>query len=151
MLVMTANGTHMPLAGVGSICTPHLSLSDGYCFLELTMNLIYVSQLCDSGYSVHFSSASCHVQDPQSQRVIGIGSKQGGLYVIDELQLPQVLDVAASSVDLSSFHLTSYFSSFYLWHSKLGHVSAPYLEYLISKESLGNLQTHDVSDCSGCK
>ena len=54
MLVMTANGTHMPLAGVGSICTPHLSLSDGYCFLELTMNLIYVSQLCDSGYSIHF-------------------------------------------------------------------------------------------------
>ena len=83
--------------------------------------------------------------------MIGIGSKQGGLYVIDELQLPQVLDVAALSVNLSSFHLTSYFSSFYLWHSRLGHVSAPYLEYLISKESLGNLQTHDVSDCSGCK
>ncbi|PNX69588.1 gag-pol polyprotein, partial [Trifolium pratense] len=49
--VMTADGTPMPVAGIG--------------------------QLCDSGYSVMFSSTHCHVQDPQSGRLIGTDRRQG--------------------------------------------------------------------------
>lgn len=146
--VITADGTPMPLAGVGSIRTPHLSLSNVYCIPKLAMNLVSVSQLCDSGYSIHFSSTACHVQDPQSKKLIGTGRRQGGLYVLDKLIIP---DVAASGVNLSSFHLNSSSSSFYLWHSRLGHVSAPRLKYLVSKGSLGSLHSHDISDCSGCK
>ena len=47
---MTADGTPMSLAGVGSICTPHFSLFDVYCIPKLIMNLISMSQLCDFGY-----------------------------------------------------------------------------------------------------
>lgn len=36
--VMTADGTYMSLPGVDSICIPHLSLSDVYYVLKLTMN-----------------------------------------------------------------------------------------------------------------
>ena len=85
MSIITVDGTPMPLAGVGFICTPHLSLSYVYCILKLTMNLTSMSQLCGSGYFVQFSSTSCHVQDPQSQRLIRTGRRQGGLYVMDEL------------------------------------------------------------------
>ena len=141
----------MPLAGVGFICTPHLSLSYVYCILKLTMNLTSMSQLCGSSYFVQFSSTSCHVQDPQSQRLIRTGRRQGGLYVMDELWLPWVPDVAILGANLSSLHLASSFFSFYLWHFRLGHVLALHLEYLISKGSLGNLQTHDIYDYSGCK
>ena len=63
---------------------------------------------------------------------------------MDELRLPRVSNLAALSVDLSSFHLTSSSSSFYSWHSRLGHISAPHLKYLISKGFLGNFQTHDI-------
>ena len=70
---------------------------------------------------------------------------------MDELQLLWFLDLATSNLDLSSLYLTSSSSSFYLWHSKLGHVSAPRLKYLISKGSLGNLQTYDSFYCSVCK
>ena len=70
---------------------------------------------------------------------------------MDELRLPWVPNVIALGFDLSYFHLTSFSSSFYLWHSKLGYVSTPHLKYLISKGSLGNLQTHDIPNCSGCK
>ena len=80
--VMTADGTPMPLAGVGSVVTPHLSLSNVYHIPKLKLNLVSVSQLCDSGYSVSFSSTSCHVQDPQSQKLIGTGRRRGGLYVL---------------------------------------------------------------------
>ncbi|KAK4485459.1 hypothetical protein RD792_008100 [Penstemon davidsonii] len=144
--VTTADGTPMPLAGIGPIDTPNMSLDSVYHIPNLAMNLVSVGQLCDSGYSVSFSSTSCHVQDQQSKKLIGTGRRQGGLYVLDKLKAPAI---AASSVDLSSFHLNSSSSPFYLWHSRLGHVSAPRLKYLVSSGALGSLKTTDISDCSG--
>ena len=41
--------------------------------------------------------------------------------------------------------------NFYLCHSRLGYVLFPRLKFLASIGVLGKLQTHDVSDCSGCK
>ncbi|KAL5816849.1 hypothetical protein ACOSQ3_025227 [Xanthoceras sorbifolium] len=138
----------MPLAEVGSVVTFQLSLSNVYHIPKLTMNIVLVSQLCDYGYSMSFTSTSCHVQDLQSKKLIGIGRRNGGLYVLDELKLPLF---ATPSVNLSSFRLCPSSSSFYLWHSRFGHVSASRLRFLASTETLGNLQTHDISDCSGCK
>ena len=67
---------------------------------------------------------------------------------MDELRLPVF---AAPSVDLFSFRLSPSSSSFYLWHSRLGHVSASRLRFLASTGTLGDLQTHKISDCSGFK
>ncbi len=50
MSILTADGTHMPLVGVGSIATPSLSFSDVYHIPNLTLNLVSVSQLCQLGY-----------------------------------------------------------------------------------------------------
>ena len=93
--VLTANGTPMSLAGIGSIVSPQLSLSDVYCLHQLTLNLISISQLCDSGHIVHFSSTSCHVQDPHSKKLIGTGRREEGLYILEKLQVP---DFAASKL-----------------------------------------------------
>jgi len=57
----------------------------------------------------------------------------------------------ATTVDLSSFRLSLSSSGFYLWHSRLGHVSSSRLRFLASTGALGNLKTCDISDCSGCK
>ena len=47
----------MPLAGVGSVVIPHLSLFNIYLISKLRLNLASVGQLCDSGdYLVIFSS-----------------------------------------------------------------------------------------------
>lgn len=62
-----------------------------------------------------------------------------------------VPDVAASYIDLSSFHLGPKSSEFYLWHSCLGHISSSRLQYLISTGSLGKRSSHDILDHSGCK
>jgi len=62
--VMTADGTLMPLAGVGSVFTPHLSLHNVYFIPNLKLNLASVSQICDSGdYLIMFSGSFCCVQD----------------------------------------------------------------------------------------
>jgi hypothetical protein len=124
MSIMTADGTPMPLAGIGSVCTSNLSLSDVYYIPNLTLSLASVSQLCDSGYSVMFSSTHCQVQDPHSGRLIGKGRRHGGLYVLDELRVPDTAASTSTPIDLSSFHLNLSSSKFYLWHSRLGHVSA---------------------------
>lgn len=151
MSVMTADGTPMPLAGIGSVSTSNLSLSNVYHIPKLTLSLASVSQLCYFGYSIIFSSNSCCVQDPHSGRLIGIGHRQGGLYVLDHLRAFDTAAATSTTELLSSFHLNSSSSSFYLWHSRLGHVSASRLKYLASTGALGKLQTSDISDCCGCK
>ncbi|GJS30220.1 gag-pol polyprotein [Tanacetum coccineum] len=40
---------------------------------------------------------------------------------------------------------------YYLWHSRLGHVSSFHLRFLASTGVLKKLDTHDISYCSGCK
>jgi hypothetical protein len=57
--------------------------------------------------------------------------------------------VAATNIDLSSFHFSPSSSNFYLWHSYLGHVLFSYLRFLVFIGALENLQTYDISDCSG--
>jgi hypothetical protein len=47
--VMTADDTLMPLTGVGSVVTPHLSLHNVYLIPKLKLNLASVGQIHDSG------------------------------------------------------------------------------------------------------
>jgi len=148
---MNADGTPMPLAGVGFVVTPHLSLPNVYLIPKLKLNLAFVGQICDSSdYLVIFSSSFCCVQDLQSQKLIGTGRKENELYILDELKVP-IAAAAITTVDLSSFRLSFSSSSFYLWHSRLSHVSSSHLRFLASTGALENLKTCDISDCSGCK
>jgi len=76
------------LAGVGSVVIPHLFPSNIYFILKLTLNLASVGQLCDSGdYLVIVSSFFFCVQDLESQKLIGIGRKKKGLYILNELKI----------------------------------------------------------------
>jgi hypothetical protein len=117
------------------------------------LNLASVGQICDSGdYLVMFSGSFCCVQDLQSQKLIGTGCRENGLYILDELKVPvAIVAAAATTADLSSFRLSLSSSSFYLWHSRLGHVSSSHLRFLASIGALENLKTCDISDFSGCK
>ena len=45
---MTGNDNHMPLANVGSVITPYLSLLNVYLLSKLALNLAFVGQFCDS-------------------------------------------------------------------------------------------------------
>jgi len=143
--VMTADGTPMPLTGVGSVVTPHLSLPNVYLIPKLKLNLASVGQIYDSGdYLVMFSGFFCCVQDLQSQKLIGTGRRENGLYILDELKVSvAAAAAAATTADLSSFRLSLSSSSFYLWHSRLGHVSSSRLRFLASTGASGNLKTCD--------
>ncbi|GKB59858.1 gag-pol polyprotein, partial [Tanacetum coccineum] len=53
--VVTANGDSMALAGIGSVDTPCVALSDVYYIPSLTINLASISKIYDSGCDVNFS------------------------------------------------------------------------------------------------
>jgi len=70
------------------------------------LNLASVDQLCDSGdYLVIFSSSFCYVHDLQSQKLIGTGRKENGLYILDELK---VSDTAAAAITTMSCFVFSF-------------------------------------------
>ncbi|GKD73934.1 gag-pol polyprotein [Tanacetum coccineum] len=76
--IVAANGDSMPLAGIGSVDTPFVALTDVYYIPTLTMNL-------------------------SSVKVVGKGHRQGGLYVL--VHFRDIHDTTSSSVDLPSFWL----------------------------------------------
>ncbi|XP_052625020.1 uncharacterized protein LOC111912222 [Lactuca sativa] len=143
--VKSASDTSMLVEGVGSVFVSHITLPDVYYIPKLTLNLASVSQ---SGNWVFFSDSVCVIQDQHTQKVIGIGRRVGELYVLEVLK---VSAVAASSIDLSSFCLSPLSYEFYLWHSRLGHVSVSRLNFLASSGVLGHLNSCDIFYCSGCK
>ncbi|GKA46039.1 retrovirus-related pol polyprotein from transposon TNT 1-94 [Tanacetum coccineum] len=121
--IEVANGDFMPLAGIGSVDTPFVALSGVYYISSLTMNL--------------------------ASEVVRTGHMQGDLYVLDHFR--DIYDTASSSVDLSSFWLNCSSLAFYLWHSRLGHVSGSRLRFLAFTGALKKIDAHDILDCSGCK
>ncbi|GJU65420.1 retrovirus-related pol polyprotein from transposon TNT 1-94 [Tanacetum coccineum] len=110
--IVAANSDSMPLASVGSVDTPSISLSDVYYIPSLAMNLASVSKICDSRYDVKFSVSDCSIYDRQTHDVVGTSHGQGDLYVLDHFK--DIYDTASS-------------------------------------RALRKLDTHDISDCSGCK
>ncbi|GJX59951.1 retrovirus-related pol polyprotein from transposon TNT 1-94 [Tanacetum coccineum] len=81
--------------------------------------------------------------------MVGTCHKEKDLYVLDHFR--NIHDTPSSSVDLSSFWSNRYSLAFHLWHCHLGHVFGPCLWFLASIGALGQLNTHDISDCDGYK
>ncbi|GJW15105.1 gag-pol polyprotein [Tanacetum coccineum] len=109
--------------GIGSVDTPSIALSNVYYIPSHTMNL--------------------------APEVVGTRHREGDLYVLDHFR--DIHDTTSSSVDLSSFWLNRSSLPFYLWHSRLGHVSGSSLRFLASTGALEKLDANDISYCSVCK
>ncbi|GKE32730.1 hypothetical protein Tco_1452052 [Tanacetum coccineum] len=119
--IVAANGDSMLLTCIGLVDTPYVALFDVYYIPSLTMNLASISKICDSGCNVNFFVSDCPIYDQKTQKVVETGHRQGDLYVLDHFR--DIHDTSSSSVDLSSFWLNCSSSAFYLWHSRLSHVS----------------------------
>jgi len=86
MSITTIDGYLVPLSDIGTIATPSLYLSDVYYippYFAMNLVLYFVVKICDSEYNVYFSPSDCFVQDDTSHKVIEIGRRQTGLYVLN--------------------------------------------------------------------
>ncbi|KAH7858845.1 hypothetical protein Vadar_028652 [Vaccinium darrowii] len=142
--IATANGSPMQVVSVGSILpttSSSLSLPNVFYVPHLTLSLLSISQLSDSGFDVIFSSSGCVVQDRDSKKQIGAGRRVGDLYILEHLHVPSEPSVTAAS----SFRLDNKSSPFYLWHSRLGHLSSERLKLLVQSGHLGTVSVNDIS------
>ncbi|KAG5524427.1 hypothetical protein RHGRI_031173 [Rhododendron griersonianum] len=125
---------HVVLAGsIIPTTSSLLSLPNVFYVPHLSLGLVSISQLSDSGFDILFSSSGSVVQDRVSKKQIGTGRRVGDLYVLESLHVP----MESTSTALSSFRLDEKSSPFYLWHSRLDLVhidpfpsEVPYEEYI---------------------
>ena len=54
LAIYTANGSQMPVSHIGSISTSNLSIGDTYLVPKLSLNLLFVGQLCELGLELKF-------------------------------------------------------------------------------------------------
>uniref|UniRef100_A0A2N9GJZ0 Integrase catalytic domain-containing protein n=1 Tax=Fagus sylvatica TaxID=28930 RepID=A0A2N9GJZ0_FAGSY len=139
--ITTADGSAMTVSHVGSISTPNLSISDVFCVPKLHLNLLSVGQLTELGLNLFFSSHGCLVQDSRTGQIVGSARKVGRLFELTSLHFPSS-SVSAPVIAASA--------SIELWHSRLGHVSLPRIQTLVSRGLLGSVSSSPF-DCMPCQ
>ena len=63
--IYTADGTLMFVSHKGTISSPCLSLNDTFHIPKLSLNLLFVGQLCELGIDLLFTNHGVDVQDPR--------------------------------------------------------------------------------------
>ena len=138
--IYTVDGAPMPVSHKGTISSPCLSLSNTFHTLKLSLNLLFVDQLCELGIDLLFTNHAVDVQDPQMGQVLGTGRKVDRMFEVHDLKIPsQVVSTTATTATPSPD----------LWHARLGHPSLSCLQLLGFQGHLGSAQFKNF-DCTSC-
>ena len=75
----------MPVSHIGFVSTSNLSVGDTYLVPKLSLNLLFVGQICELGLELKFSNKGVDAQDSQIGQLIGTGYKIGRLFELSPL------------------------------------------------------------------
>ena len=103
--IYTTDGTPMPIIHKGIISSLCVSLNDTFHIPKLSLNLLYVGQLCELGVNLLFTNHGMDVQDPQTGQVLGTGRKVGRMFEVHDLKIPSQVVSAAATTTTSSLDL----------------------------------------------
>ena len=106
------------ILGAGNIGSSPTYLKDVLLVEGLKHNLISISQLCDKGYSVKFSSEKCEIS--HNNTIIFIGYRDKNIYSICLLENKFQNQCLVAKSDES-----------WLWHRRLGHANIKQLSKLM--------------------
>ena len=126
--VIIGNGASLPITHTGKL-SPSLDLQllDVLVVPYLTKNLLSISKLTNNfPLSVTFTDNFLTVQNRQIGRVVAIGKRDGGLYVLE----------CANYAFISVLKNKSLHASYDLWHARLGHVNHSIISLLNKKGQL---------------
>ncbi|CAL1376492.1 unnamed protein product [Linum trigynum] len=178
--LQVADGTILPVTGMGRIVESGLHLDRVLHAPRLVPNLISVGQLAEDGCDVKFDNNGCVVQDSRTGMELGRGRKHGRIYVMESLRSRDLsgcrrelaagdhvdarLDVSRDScrMNSSTFPVVSVKHSLSsdvrnsvwdLWHCRLGHPHSSRLLQMFSEKLLpGNFRAASFSPppCISC-
>ena len=100
------------------------SIDNVYHVNGLKYSLLSVSQSCDKGNEVKFTSEKCIVVNLTTKKVILTAHRSKNIYV-DNLETDHGDDLTCLSAQNENVDM---------WHGRLGHVSSSLLNKLISKD-----------------
>ena len=61
--VTFGDNSHGITKGIGTICRGKVEIKDVFYVKGLKFNLLSISQFCDKGYGVEFTSNTCYIKD----------------------------------------------------------------------------------------
>ena len=121
------------IVGIGKIQINSTTFIDNVFHVKgLKHNLISISQLCDKGYTVSFSTTMCVITNPKDNSIIFIGNRHGNVYIVDLNNMSNL-----SRCLMANENKTEEVS--WLWHRRLGHASMDLMSKLIRKNLVKGL------------
>lgn len=113
--VKFGDNTGLYITGIGNVLINNdTSINDVYYVEGLKYNLLSVSQICDSGLQVEFSSYECYIKK-ESGKIIARGFRtSGNLYNLSD---------STSQGKSTGMCLMSHIDENWLWHKRFGHVN----------------------------
>ncbi|XP_070017619.1 uncharacterized protein [Nicotiana sylvestris] len=142
--VSFGNGKKGEIIGVGKAGkTDSHSIENVYLIDGLKYSLISVSQLCDSGNLVAFTSTKCFLINLTTDKIILQGKRVNNMYIVDFSTL--------SENELTC--LSVLVNDPLLWHKRLGHACLNQLNKLVCKDlviGLPNIKFKEDNICEAC-
>jgi transposase InsO family protein len=139
--IVNANGICYPVSTAGDVQVhPNLTLHNTLVVPTLSSKLVSVGQLTkELNCMVNIFPDHCVFQDIQTKKVLGRGTRRGGLYYLDGLKTGETL----LSIDSKERE-----SEILLWHKRLGHQSLGYMKKLCPQ--LFNNYNYEIIFCETC-
>ncbi|RVW31674.1 Retrovirus-related Pol polyprotein from transposon RE2 [Vitis vinifera] len=116
--VTLPTSTKIPITKIGTIhLSPHLVLEHVLYIPTFQFNLISISALTQTNcFSFDFTARFCFILDHSQGKLIGMGRRQGNLYLLDSSVFRSISFVFVVDNNTSA-HVNK------LWHFRLGHPS----------------------------
>jgi GAG-pre-integrase domain/gag-polypeptide of LTR copia-type len=139
--IFNANGICYPVSGTGDVViSPTVTLHNTLVVLSLSTKLISIGQLTkDLNCVMLMFPDYCIFQDIHTKKILGRGTRRGGLYYLDN-------EKTGSS--LISVEFTELEKRIWLWHKQLGHPSFGYMKKLFPQFFIGC--NHENFVCEIC-
>ncbi|XP_063942640.1 uncharacterized protein LOC135150307 [Daucus carota subsp. sativus] len=132
--------------GYGIISKGNVIIDNVALVKGLKHNLLSISQLCDRGHQVWFSTEACVISDKKDNKVVLTGNRKGNVYIADFN--------STSADSLTCLFSKASLDESWLWHKKLSHLNFKAMNDLVRKDLVRGLPKLEFSKdglCDACQ
>ncbi|XP_063941275.1 uncharacterized protein LOC135149479 [Daucus carota subsp. sativus] len=123
--------------GYGIISKGNVIIDNVALVKGLKHNLLSISQLCDRGHQVWFSTEACVISDKKDNKVVLTGNRKGNVYTADFN--------STSADSLTCLFSKASLDDSWLWHKKLSHLNFKAMNDLVRKDLVRGLPKLEFS------